>query len=103
MSQAIAALVHAAQAAQVPRNAGDDVATATVAALPPITDDYPYPETSLQHVGFFILFFFPALALIVVALRVYSRVSTKQFGWGTLFAEYDFSGFSHPCRIPGRG
>ncbi|KAF9881241.1 CFEM domain-containing protein [Colletotrichum karsti] len=80
MSQAIAALVHAAQAAQVTRDTAD-AATTTAAALPPITDDYPYPETSLQHIGFFILFFFPAVALIIVALRVYSRVSTNQFGW----------------------
>ncbi|KAF4849039.1 hypothetical protein CGCSCA4_v004601 [Colletotrichum siamense] len=82
MSQAIAALVYAAQEAR-------DTSTTTAAAspattsstLPPVSDDYPYPETGLQQIGFFILFFFPALALIVVGLRVYSRVSTKQFGW----------------------
>ncbi|KAF6836250.1 hypothetical protein CPLU01_03748 [Colletotrichum plurivorum] len=74
MSQAIAALVYAAQESQ-------ETTAPAVPALPPISNDYPYPPSSLQHIGFFILFFFPTLALIVVALRVYSRVSTKQFGW----------------------
>lgn len=75
MSQAVAALVHAAQSRDT---------SSTSAALPPITDDYPYPYSSLQHTGFFVLFFFPTIALLVVGLRVYSRVSTKQFGWGQL-------------------
>nr|ALM31973.1 decarboxylase_GME3443 [Daldinia eschscholzii IFB-TL01] len=43
------------------------------------TDEYPY--SPLQHGGFFILFFFPAIALIVVGLRVYGRVRSRQFGW----------------------
>ncbi|KAK1672538.1 CFEM domain-containing protein [Colletotrichum godetiae] len=72
MSQAVAALVHAAQLRDT---------SSTSAALPPITDDYPYPYSSLQHTGFFVLFFFPTIALLVVGLRVYSRVTTKQFGW----------------------
>ncbi|UQC82683.1 CFEM domain-containing protein [Colletotrichum lupini] len=72
MSQAVAALVHAAQLRDT---------SSTSAALPPITDDYPYPYSSLQHTGFVVLFFFPTIALLVVGLRVYSRVSTKQFGW----------------------
>ncbi|KAF6808352.1 hypothetical protein CSOJ01_07579 [Colletotrichum sojae] len=74
MSQAIAALVYAAQESQ-------ETAAPAAPVLPPISTDYPYPPSSLQHIGFFILFFFPILALIVVALRIYSRVSTKQFGW----------------------
>ncbi|KZL65882.1 CFEM domain-containing protein [Colletotrichum tofieldiae] len=77
MSQTIAALVHAAQLGQQ----RDTDSSSTTPTLPPISNDYPYPYSSLQHIGFFVLFFFPALALIVVALRVYSRVSTKQFGW----------------------
>ncbi|OLN84895.1 hypothetical protein CCHL11_03882 [Colletotrichum chlorophyti] len=77
MSQAIAALVYAAQESQQMAAETDD----TSMSLPPISNDYEYPYSSLQHIGFFILFFFPALAAIVVALRVYSRVSTKQFGW----------------------
>ncbi|KAL0944005.1 uncharacterized protein CTRU02_201892 [Colletotrichum truncatum] len=81
MSQAIAALVYAAQEAQITTTAAAAAAATSAPALPPVTNDYPYPYSSLQHIGFFILFFFPALALIVVALRVYSRVSTKQFGW----------------------
>ncbi|KAI0118573.1 hypothetical protein F4776DRAFT_666006 [Hypoxylon sp. NC0597] len=44
-----------------------------------ITDTYPY--SPLQHGGFFILFFFPAIALAVVGLRVYGRVRSRQFGW----------------------
>ncbi|KAI1480258.1 hypothetical protein K445DRAFT_24461 [Daldinia sp. EC12] len=43
------------------------------------TDEYPY--SPLQQGGFFILFFFPAIALIVVGLRVYGRVRSRQFGW----------------------
>ncbi|KAK6219767.1 CFEM domain-containing protein [Colletotrichum tabaci] len=77
MSQAIAALVHAAQYSQQ----RDVDPSSTPPPLPPISNDYPYPYSHLQHIGFFVLFFFPAIALIVVALRVYSRVSTKQFGW----------------------
>ncbi|OHW91684.1 CFEM domain-containing protein [Colletotrichum incanum] len=77
MSQTIAALVHAAQLSQQ----RDTDSSSTTPTLPPISNDYPYPYSSLQHIGFFVLFFFPAIALIVVALRVYSRVSTKQFGW----------------------
>lgn len=80
MSQAIAALVYAAQESQ-------ETAAPTMPILPPVSNDYVYPPSSLQHIGFFILFFFPTLALIVVALRVYSRVSTKQFGWGKRSAE----------------
>lgn len=44
---------------------------------------YKYPYSRLQHIGFFILFFFPALALVVFALRIYGRFSTKQYGYGT--------------------
>ncbi|KAI0135654.1 hypothetical protein F4814DRAFT_444468 [Daldinia grandis] len=44
-----------------------------------VTDDYPY--SPLQHGGLFILFFFPAIAVIVVGLRVYGRVRSRQFGW----------------------
>ena len=36
-----------------------------------------------DDIGLFVLFFFPALALIVVGLRIWSRLSLKQFGWGT--------------------
>jgi hypothetical protein len=48
----------------------------------PATATGEYPYSQLQHIGFFILFFFPALALLVVGLRMYSRISTKTFGWG---------------------
>lgn len=44
-----------------------------------------YPSSSLQRFGFFVLFFFPALSLLVVALRLYGRLSTKTFGWDDAF------------------
>ncbi|KAI1799437.1 hypothetical protein F4811DRAFT_543790 [Daldinia bambusicola] len=43
------------------------------------TNEYPY--SPLQQGGFFILFFFPSIALLVVGLRVYGRVKSRQFGW----------------------
>ncbi|OAA67983.1 hypothetical protein SPI_00178 [Niveomyces insectorum RCEF 264] len=46
---------------------------------PPYTGPL-YPTSGLQKFGFAIIFFFPALALVVVGLRTYSRVTTKQFG-----------------------
>ncbi|KAK8062824.1 hypothetical protein PG997_014921 [Apiospora hydei] len=45
------------------------------------TDLSTYPTTSLQQIGFFIIFFLPALALVVISLRVYSRCSSRTFGW----------------------
>ncbi|CAK7230582.1 hypothetical protein SCUCBS95973_007624 [Sporothrix curviconia] len=39
-----------------------------------------YPTSPLQQFGFAIILFFPLLAFFIVVLRVYSRVSTKQFG-----------------------
>ncbi|KAK1594908.1 CFEM domain-containing protein [Colletotrichum navitas] len=77
MSGTIAALVHAALLARREDTNSSDAAP----ALPPVSNDYPYPYSPLQHIGFFILFFFPVVAVIVVALRVYSRISSKQFGW----------------------
>lgn len=41
-----------------------------------------YPNSRFQNIGFFILFLFPALAIIVVSLRIYGRSTSKQFGWG---------------------
>ncbi|KUJ18746.1 uncharacterized protein LY89DRAFT_504150 [Mollisia scopiformis] len=35
----------------------------------------------LQEFALFIVVFFPLLALVVVCLRTYSRISTGQFGW----------------------
>lgn len=39
-----------------------------------------YPTSPLQQFGFAIILFFPLLAFIIVSLRVYSRLKTKQFG-----------------------
>lgn len=43
-----------------------------------------YPQSQLQHVAIGIVFSFAVLALVVVCLRVYSRMTKKQFGLGTL-------------------
>lgn len=59
-----------------------DARQAGPAEIPTPPDDWEYPYSALQHGGFAILFIFPALALITVVLRVYSRLSTKQFGLG---------------------
>ncbi|KAI1496538.1 CFEM domain-containing protein [Biscogniauxia marginata] len=40
-----------------------------------------YPYSDLQQGGFFILFFFPSVALLVVGLRVYGKLKSRQFGW----------------------
>ncbi|KAI0596740.1 CFEM domain-containing protein [Biscogniauxia sp. FL1348] len=45
----------------------------------PTVDLYPY--SPLQQDGIFVLFFFPSIALIVVGLRVYGRIKSRQFGW----------------------
>ena len=42
----------------------------------------PYPTSPFQQAGSFMLFFFPVIAIIFVALRVFSRYRIKQFGWG---------------------
>lgn len=44
-----------------------------------------YPTTLLQQFGFFIIFFFPTVSLLVVSLRVYDRILTKNFGWDDIF------------------
>lgn len=59
-----------------------DAAADGDAPPPPTAPGDMFPYSGLQHVGFFILFVFPSLALVVVGLRVYSRTTTKQFGWG---------------------
>lgn len=42
----------------------------------------PSQTTGLQTLGLFLLFFFPALALIVIIVRCAGRFATSQFGWG---------------------
>ena len=43
------------------------------------------PQTSgLQTLGLFLLFFFPALALVIIIVRCAGRFATGQFGWGML-------------------
>lgn len=44
------------------------------------------PTPPLQAAAVFINFFFPALSLIVVALRAYSRIKTRQWGLGERLA-----------------
>lgn len=40
------------------------------------------PTPPLQAAAVFINFFFPAMALVLVALRSYSRIKTRQWGLG---------------------
>ncbi|KAF4974248.1 hypothetical protein FZEAL_8828 [Fusarium zealandicum] len=47
--------------------------------------DSEYPYSRLQHIGYFILFFFPTLAFIIFGLRIYGRFVAKQYGWDDLF------------------
>ncbi len=58
--------------------------TSSVAGGVPSTggssDAVTYPTSGLQQFGFAIILFFPLLALVVVALRVASRLSARQFG-----------------------
>lgn len=44
-----------------------------------------YPTTGLQQFGFFILFFFPALSVVLVGLRLYDRATTRLFGLDDAF------------------
>ncbi|KAM5347599.1 hypothetical protein ACJ41O_007423 [Fusarium nematophilum] len=43
------------------------------------------PETDRQHTAVVLTFFFPALALVVVSLRVYGRVKTRKWGLDDFF------------------
>lgn len=43
-----------------------------------------YPYSPLQHIGFAVVFGLPSLAFVVVSLRVYIRLSIKQWGLGKL-------------------
>ncbi|KAH7317726.1 CFEM domain-containing protein [Rhexocercosporidium sp. MPI-PUGE-AT-0058] len=47
----------------------------------PVGNGERFPTSSFQQAGFAILFLFPVIAIIVVALRVYIRRKMKQFGW----------------------
>jgi len=63
------------------RQASDAAAGAVSPELPQQSLDLPsYPTTGLQQFGFFIIFFFPAVSVLLVGLRVYDRVVTRLFG-----------------------
>ncbi|KAK2737575.1 hypothetical protein FQN55_001005 [Onygenales sp. PD_40] len=51
-----------------------------VARRPPHGDVTKIPTPPMQAAGLFINFFFPALAFVVVCLRVYARIRIKQWG-----------------------
>jgi len=53
-----------------------------------------YPITPLQRFALFINFFFPSLALVVLALRVYGKTAHISRGPGT---------FRHPSTLLGPG
>lgn len=40
------------------------------------------PTPPLQAAAIFLNFFFPAVSLLVVSLRAYSRIKTRQWGLG---------------------
>ncbi|KAK3295233.1 uncharacterized protein B0H64DRAFT_142545 [Chaetomium fimeti] len=46
----------------------------------PSLDFSSYPTTGLQQFGFFIIFFFPAVSVLLVGLRLYDRATTRLFG-----------------------
>ncbi|KAE9367059.1 hypothetical protein N431DRAFT_487492 [Stipitochalara longipes BDJ] len=56
-------------------------AAATSAPLPPQSLDFTHYMTSPRQQGaLFLTFFMPAVALVVVCLRIYNRVTSKSFG-----------------------
>jgi hypothetical protein len=56
------------------------VASSTPLPPPPL-DFTEYMTSPRQQGALFMVFFFPALALITVCLRIYNRLSSKSFGW----------------------
>lgn len=59
----------------------------------------PDATSPLQTVALFILFFFPALALVVVSLRAAGRWAWGQFGWGEPFRNPLFYSISSSRRV----
>ena len=46
--------------------------------------DFPEPRSSRQDLAIALIFLFASLALLLVLLRIYSRIESKQFGTGEL-------------------
>jgi hypothetical protein len=75
------------------RQAVDGTAAAPV--LPQQSLDFSsYPTTSIQEFGIFIIFFFPAVSMLLVSLRIYDRFTTK-----TLGADDVFIAVATVCRV----
>lgn len=72
----------------------------TAGGTTPFAWGVPDATSPLQMVALFILFFFPAVALVVVSLRAAGRWAWGQFGWGeSLFFPYSSRGaFANSCR-----
>lgn len=51
---------------------------------PPYPDPTTLPTTPLQTKGLVALFLFPSLSILVVAARIYSRVTTRTTGLGKI-------------------
>jgi hypothetical protein len=49
---------------------------------PPFPDPTTLPTTPLQTKGLVALFLFPSLSILIVAARMYSRVTTRTTGLG---------------------
>lgn len=56
-------------------------ATTSTPLPPPPLDFTEYMTSSRQQGTLFMVFFFPALALVTVTLRIYNRMTSKNFGW----------------------
>ena len=54
----------------------------TTAGVTAYAEGVPDVTSPLQAFALFILFLFPALALVVVSLRAAGRWAWRQFGWG---------------------
>lgn len=63
----------------------DTMAAILEARRPPHPDVTTIPTPPLQRTALFINFFFPALAVVAVGLRVFSRVKSRQWGLGMLY------------------
>lgn len=67
------------------RQAAGDGAAPPVELPDQSLDLSSYPTSSLQQFGFFIIFFFPAVSAVLVALRLYGRITMEAVGVDDFF------------------
>lgn len=63
-------------------NAGSKVQPSVPEAAFWTTPMGPFPHSSFQDFGMALTIFFPALSVIVLGLRFYSKLMAKRFGMG---------------------